>query len=849
MDGLIDVKLTVAIANEGESRGVDVSPVRLSVDGGEPELVTLVTAIEPGESYSFTFRRLINHGRRLLAFSVGDGDEFRFEEHYQVSDPSLEVGNHRIAGDGVTFADVEIANNGELPAEQITLHVAWRLTGDDSADAWESDDYLLDAAPLGPGETRSEEIFLEIGRGEHEVVYEVTTSSIEVDLTNNRDESEILVEYVFLEITDVSTEFVGYEPDGRAKYEVTMEVLNNGLSRSGKFNVGIECVATKADLCDVRGSGSVESIDPGSSATGGFLWIVPVDGVKARAFAGSYDDGLLWGEQNVEDFNIGAPGQPENLLLLETSSEVIGYWSDGTARVDMSLMLRNEGYEPADGPQGMVVSCTANGDPVAECGGDLVVSLTEGFGPTESSIELKPPQGDVELTIEYGGSEPLTLALEVPRRIVGVDREVWECFSDIPDEEDDRVGCADWDSEIVRKWDQSDPLKLWSEGDDHYLEILDELLAELVPLLNLNIERVENEVDADLTVHTGIRKTDTTKEEFGEVCANAAGCATRWVRDGSVVYRGRIVVWTVGEHWETFQLTDRLIRDVTLHELVHALSTIGHRSDFASIVSDGDSLFWADLSLVDEALLRIHSHELVEPGMTIPEVEPLLIFTDELLAPPEPEVPDALDIVGRAYVALREAGSVRFSVRGSWPVPQCGYEFGWAEYEIDDLRRDRPRVIRFEDGQDHIVYLESSADSVEYWVTIDGRWETTDAQDALEPTGWRDSFGNLLMVLGSVVYYADPDAIEVEQLPSRLLKLSVQLDKALKRSDEWRQQTIDVVLLMDDETYEIEEYSVDWDISGSVTRCDKYQLEAKDGEYGIEIEFPDEIVAESVYFK
>ena len=38
---------------------------------------------------------------------------------------------------------------------------------------------------------------------------------------------------------------------------------------------------------------------------------------------------------------------------------------------------------------------------------------------------------------------------------------------------------------------------------------------------------------------------------------------------------------------------------------------------------------------MDEALLRLHSHPLVKPGMSMEEIERLIVFGDELIDPHE----------------------------------------------------------------------------------------------------------------------------------------------------------------------------------------------------------------------
>ena len=50
----------------------------------------------------------------------------------------------------------------------------------------------------------------------------------------------------------------------------------------------------------------------------------------------------------------------------------------------------------------------------------------------------------------------------------------------------------------------------------------------------------------------------------------------------------------------------------------------------------------AELSPTDEALLRLHGHDLVEPGMTWAEIERLVVFSDDLLDPQQPDASPSL---------------------------------------------------------------------------------------------------------------------------------------------------------------------------------------------------------------
>ncbi len=962
-EGLIEVRFTIEITNQGETKGSEAAPVRFSVGEEKAELVGIVAPLDPQESYRLAFTARLPHDSPTLTFQVDGGEQLHIEQHVPTSDLEVAVIDHSAAGDGVTNLNIEVTNLGELTAETVSLRISWRRIEKDGEDTpWESTEVDVFAQHLSPAASHSRETRLELGRGTYEVIVEADTPSLEVELTNNIYTTQIIAEYVSLEIKELSTELEGYEPDGRARFEVTMLISNNGVSPSGTFRIGIECEAVHTGQCTLLNTPSIDQIEPGSSTEVVFVWIIPAAEVDARAYAGSLEDSLLWGQRNVRQFNLNVPERPEKVLILEATSELFGYWSDGTARIDLSLVLRNEGYKPIDEPHIVTITCSVDGEEVEDCGGDAEVSLNggygpsisvvdirvppghldiaidygaselelislqvpkrgqparalileatsellgywsdgtaridlslalrnegyesidephtiaitcsldgeevedcgsdteevslnDGYGPSISVVELRVPLGHVDLAIDYGASESELISLKVPEKIVGVDPEVWECFSDIPAEDEDRVGCAawEWESDVIEKWDQSKPIKVWATGDVRYLRIFDEALADIAPIVNLKFERVQSETQADLAMFTGVSKKEAQRIGFGDIlCFQAAGCARRWWTDNSNVYRARIVVWLQDGTWDPLGLTDRLIRYITLHELVHALTNIGHRTDFGSIMDVRDGLLWSEIDSMDDALLRLLSHPLVKPGMTMAEIEELIVFSQELIDPPEPHEPSAIDLAKRAYVTLREAGSAKYSIRGSWPDPGCGYEFGWAEYEIDALQHYWANLIRFEDGSDHIYFINPQPSQIEYWTRSADNWKSTNSGEALESTGWRDSYGNPLQVLASIIYYADPNAIKLEKLRSGKIRLSVQLDQALTRNDNWLSQNTNIEILLDQETYKIEEYNVDWQWSGSNAYCSSYQLDAKDGEYGIEIEFPDEIIAESRYFK
>ena len=92
----------------------------------------------------------------------------------------------------------------------------------------------------------------------------------------------------------------------------------------------------------------------------------------------------------------------------------------------MVVTLRNDGQLALNTPS--IVSLAGSDELV----GQTTLALEDGFGPASAQFPLRLPMGSTAFGITYGGDEPLSLEVEVPERILGVDREVWECYSDRP---------------------------------------------------------------------------------------------------------------------------------------------------------------------------------------------------------------------------------------------------------------------------------------------------------------------------------------------------------------------------------------------------------------------------------
>ena len=448
---------------------------------------------------------------------------------------------------------------------------------------------------------------------------------------------------------------------------------------------------------------------------------------------------------------------PDASLTLEVTAELAGYYSSGEAGVDVTLSLSDTQHPWREGVQTISFVCRQGTEVVAGCSGELKVTLLGDGGSDTQSATLRTPMGSVSFEFDFGGTEPLTLPFDVPQRILGVERDVWECFRDEPDTlnpSEDNNGyygdCAGWGrgNSAMWKWNQDIPVNVWTTGLEDYVATLDETLYELSPLLGLDFVRVDSGTDATLKAYMGISKSQVVSAGFPEFCAGEyiMGCGgPDWITHSGVVESGIFGVWRYLDEsgwWRDAGLLDTLIKHVTIHEALHALVPIFHRDDAASIMNTRKSLSLPTLSRMDEALIRLHQHRLVKPGMTMSEIERLIVFREDLLDSPPSRELDGYELVRSAFATLQEADSARFRISGGWRSSRCNRSFGWANYEIADFGSSVARLVHFEDGRkSHFIIAPKSRDGDrEYWIEESGQWKEVGQDIFSDQTSWRQGF-------------------------------------------------------------------------------------------------------------
>lgn len=839
-EGAVDVVFSLNVTNTGEAAGESVD-IGAAIDGGPVETAQRIELLAGGETAMLAVERSLPPGEHRVTFSVGDMAHTE-DVSVQVADLALELlPEYAASEDGVTTFEALVTNNGNAPAEEVTVAAEWtRRIGEDGATG--GDERLAVIERIEPGASETATLSLPILTGAYDLALTAATATLEASTHDNAAGVPIEVEYVDLVVAVQGTRTTGYQHDGSGIVEVTLRVANEGIAPSGPLMAGVRC-ADEASPCNA--GATLNAIPPDRSATTTLTLTLPQGATDLTAYAGAEDDGYRWGERNVASRRVVVAEKPAVDFALDALQSVIGYRQDGTAEVDLSVQLRNNGYSPVRDAPAVSLDCRLDGEPVSGCGGPLDgLALAGGFGPAESTVRLRVPMGtELRAVLSSGAASNM---VTVPERILGVERSLWECFSDRPlreatYENDFLGGCGGWTSATVLKWDQGEPVRVWAHpsGDEFYVQILQEVLAGLTPLLNLDFEWVETAEEATLKAFVGVPQSWSGRAGFPSYCADAAGCAGPDGFDDGRITSASMSVWLNTRIRSREQLREE-IEHVTLHEALHALSGMHHRPGTSSIMSVNTALRLPSLSESDEALLRLYAHPLVRPGMTMPQVHRLIVFADELLDPPTDATPaedDAVRIAERAYAALLEADSARFRVRGRWPGSGCNHQFT-GFHETGQFVRGYPTVVHFDNNSADIFLIHEPNAGWTGWRRILGEWRSGSFNQVYDVTNWRLGFTDPIEMLINVITYANPGEVTIERPSERTITLSGTLE-SLPPPNWANSVALGVNITLDAETLHISGYELRWRFAvRSSGSCSRYEVDASEGEYGVRIEVP-----------
>ena len=542
---------------------------------------------------------------------------------------------------------------------------------------------------------------------------------------------------------------------------------------------------------------------------------------------------------------------PAVRLVLDAESTVLGYRSDGTADVKVIATLRNEGTLRFNGAQEITATCIADDDERGDCREELIMSLADGFAPSSESFTLRLPMGVSSLAFNYGGDEPLISTVEVPERILGVDRDLWECYADRPPEgfdigrhNDWTAECGGWGEPTVEKWLNDVPVKVWATGDPDYIAVLETVLVDLAPILNLEFEWVDAEESADLKAYVGVPRSEADSLNVSDpfYISEAWGFASAYVTGGGEATSGYIVIWHEDLTGHTLPIDE--IRGVTIHEALHALAIMSHSTRPVSIMGRSSLNTWSPR---DRQLVELNSHPLIRPGMSMDDVREAIVLTDELLDYTEVDSyashDDPLDLVWWTYVALEEAGSVSFRLSGG----RCGRTFGVRrgpiEMSIGDFGvfKDDPALLHLNihSRQFYVAYSREDEEWIHWRLSPEGTWEKVARVTVSGASPWWLWNGKIHRAIRSVLMDGSPGDISVDEAPDGNLLLRVTLDDSYVNMWDWSgKDSLELALVLDPKTYALVGYTWElYDTPGAdPDACLTYREVATDGRLGVEVD-------------
>ena len=550
------------------------------------------------------------------------------------------------------------------------------------------------------------------------------------------------------------------------------------------------------------------------------------------------------GEASAEgNSSVAIPPNPE----LEIEFEVVGYWADGSASLDITARLTNWDELAVGGPVPMAAHCSKAGKPVGAC--DVSISFSPVSDPAgvQETFNIRVPAGHVLLILDHGGATSAEFQLDVPRRIVGFPRNVWECFSDTSTadtvfEELNGIGCAGWQTATIEKREKFLPVGVFVDGPEGFTREFRRVLGYLSQILDLQFEQVASSSDAEIVAYIGAE--NSTTPSGGAICFGEEdfGCAERvWV-DGEV--KDRIVVFNhwpeMGHDYGDFDDSRRIqFRSSMIYALVHTLTGMGHRADEFSLMHESVH-HRTFLDPMDEALLRLHGHELVESGMSFEDVRQLLVLDEELLGQPQQEN-DLISwsLLRDALEMLREETTVRYQVRAS--SPGCTKEFGWSEYAVGNLTDRHPYMswVSLDDGDSQVYALQPDAGVYEFWLRTGLGWFEISPEEYFKTfSGWQGELSDPHFLLTAMLHNADWNAASISTYAEGQVEIGLQVN-SIAAPFSMGGAKLEATLLVTPSQSLVVEYVVNWHLKDHT--CESYLVEAREGELGVDIVFPTEV--------
>lgn len=836
----MSVTLTMDVENQGGSAPEGDTPVYASINDGTAEVVTQAPALEPGATAPLLFNIRLDPGKQEIRVRIDESLSVVAME-ILASDIVLMPHSYQVVDAGKVNFTVDVRNVGDIPTQPIAV-----VAGSQA---------VATIRPLPKDESERLAFVLELAPGAHQITVSAAADTREVLTMNNDAVFDVAIDYVNLQVEPLTSVEQGFNRDGSANMLLGFAVRNLGVAASETFTVGFRCVEDPDDHC--AGEVTVGSLLPGEEFEGAIEATMPQGTVGVQLFAGELEHTYRYGPENVSDATIEVPVQPPVDIQFESATDVIGYYSDGTAAVNVTASLVNYGSEPVTDLRDVLISCRKDGSVIPGCSEVLELELTDGFGPVSSDVTLKVPPGQIMLNLDGGdvsGESPVF----VPERVVGIDRAVWDCYRDdggtggFP-----RGNCGGRTSDVVQKWENGRVIKFWaarlpnSDANDRYIEVLEDVLAELAPTLNIEYEWVTNETEADVIARVGLSDAEARSQGFVE-CAGIWGCSTMVTSvDNSIASAEFVVLVNDDEPYASLGKTGEVVQYSMMHHLLSILGPLGYRDVPDSVMSADIGIRRPTLSRSDREIVDLLRHPLVKPGATLDEVGEMIVFTEDLVDEAEASEMTSLELIAEARSRLHEAGTALYELSGSWDGGECAASrdnFGPVQVTFGDFSGNRSRTYRMVAENERWFHLVSAdRQDEEYWDVSPSSnlWRTVPVvgeQELVSSTAWSPEFSDPLVILASMLWFGRESQVEIVRSDDQERVIAIDLSSGFA-APEWASRSRLTInnMAIDSETYAIASFNVDWEFTVRGLSCDRYQVEARLVSYGSDLDVPTDI--------
>ena len=537
-------------------------------------------------------------------------------------------------------------------------------------------------------------------------------------------------------------------------------------------------------------------------------------------------------QASLDGIEMSVPHQPEvELRWAGAEAEVLGYFMDGSALVRVTSSFTNIG-SANEVNVGVERICLGSSEQLEDCRrSDASATLI----PDSESVvvrlgDFKLPQGSnhIEVEANRGLSE---LELHVDERVVGITRDLWECFID--SNFVNGTTCGGFSGDRIEKW-ELEQVSVYRDGDPDYVAIFDESLLNLGALLGIDYVIVENYESANIEAYVGHEGHPRVIELTSLDASESPGYARWWSSTKTDSFDGGLVsVRKRHPDWrdEAISLEDE-IRYTTIHELSHVLIPIGHDSRPFSPYRLVAPYYVRDS---DIAIYQMIYSPLVKAGMTYAEVEDLIIFAEDTLDY-DPERDIEIDVlVQKTRDKLQESSAFNVKMSG---LNKCG-----------SPPRNLPRDFvawywGFEEKMSN-HYLVQRGDRGAIGFDSDGE-------------GWQLTGGNWQLMEDHPLFSRFFEYSPYHTDPNRLLwdglrhaddyTLSLRGDGVYVlrafQLDELRWPQISLEIYVDPETGEMSGYKAEWEFGPDSSEC-PYYIDAEVLSYDEIPEIPDEVLSQS----